>query len=199
MNYESKYYKRISSRSYLKFLFGVIPRFKKFLVTYIIVLIAKKNGAYIGKYVTIPYKLAKKANKNLTIGNNTVIHTHLIDLRAKVRIGHNVIIGNGVEIITCSHNIDSTEFEYKTYGIEIEDYCWLATRAFILPSCRRIGKGSVCAASSVVFQNIESMSVVSGNPATHLKYRKNVHSDLVVEAILGNDLIQYLKVYKYKK
>jgi len=107
------------------------------------------NGATIGEYVTMPYKLAKKANANLTIGNHTSIQSHVLYSSAKVTVGNSVIIGSDVEITTVSHNVDSVDWEHKYYGIEIEDYCWLATRVFVLPSCQRIGYGA-CAAGSMV-------------------------------------------------
>lgn len=196
MNKDSLYYKRINKRSKLRFLIGLYPRAKKYLIQSYINKIAKKNGAIIGKSVSIPSSLAKIANSNLTIGDYTSIQTHKIDLRAKVKIGSRVIIGADVEIITCSHNIDSPDWEFKSYGIEIDDYAWIATRAFILPSCRKIGKGAVCAAGSTVFKNVEEMDVVSGNPAKLLKKRKAIHYNLCTEELRGNDLLAYIKAYK---
>ena len=57
----------------------------------------------------------------------------------------------------------------------------------VLPSCRLIGRGAVVGSGSVVVGNVESMSVVSGNPAKEFKKRKSVHEDLVVESLLGGD------------
>lgn len=196
MNNTTKYTEGIKERSKIRFLKGLYPRTKKYLVHSYITWLARKNGATIGECVTMPYKLAKKANLNLTIGDHSSIQSHFFDLRAKVEIGSHVIIGSDVEIITCSHNIDSPDWEHKAYGIMIEDYAWLATRIFVLPSCRRIGKGAVCAAGAVLVRNVDEMSVVTGNPATHLKLRENVHSNLCVESMLGNDLKAYVRAYR---
>lgn len=198
MTQPTKYVEGIQNRSKLRFIKGLYPRFKKYLIQNYINWIARRNGATIGNCVTLPYKLAKRANANLVIGDHTSIQTDLIDLRIPIKIGSYVIIGAGVEIITVSHNIDSPDWEHKYYGIEIEDYCWLATRAFILPSCRKIGYGAVCAAGSVVFRNVEPMDVVTGNPAQFLRKRKVVHSDLCVESMLGNDLKAYLRAHSSK-
>lgn len=191
----SEYRTNIKNRSKVRFFVGALARIKKYIINTYIIWLARKNGAIIGTHVTMPYKLAKRANKNLEIGNHTSIQTHLIDLRIPIKIGNYVIIGSDVEIITVSHNIDSIDWEHKYYGIEIEDYCWLATRAFILPYCRKISYGSVCAAGSVVVKNVENMSIISGNPAKILRKRKTVHSDLCVESLLGNDLMTYISVY----
>ena len=45
---------------------------------------------------------------------------------------------------------------------------------------------------SVVVRDIEPMSVVSGNPAKEFKKRGCVHSNLIVESLLGGDY----KIYK---
>ena len=113
-------------------------------------------------------------------------------------IGNHVIIGSGVEIITCSHNVDSIDWEHKSYGIEIEDYCWIATNVLVLPSCRKIGYGAVCAAGSVMVKNVESMAIMTGNPARLLRKRTTVHSDLCVESMLGNDFVAYRNAYSLK-
>lgn len=60
---------------------------------------------------------------------------------------------------------------------------------------RRIGRGAVIGAGSVVAKDVEPMAVMAGNPARLLRYRKCVHSNLVVESLLGNDLITYIKTW----
>ena len=195
MDLNTTYSKNIQARSKLRFFKGLYPRYKNYLKNRFIVWVARRNGATIGEYVTMPYKLAKKANANLIIGNHTSIQSHVLDLRAKVTIGNSVIIGSDVEIITVSHNVDSVDWEHKYYGIEIENYCWLATRVFVLPSCQRIGYGAVCAAGSVVAKNVERMSIVTGNPAVELRKRKMVHTDLCVESMLSNDFVAYKYAY----
>jgi acetyltransferase-like isoleucine patch superfamily enzyme len=147
----------------------------------------------------MPYRLARKANSNLIIGNHCSIQTDCLDLRCPIEIGNHVIIGADVEIITMSHDVDSKDWGHKTYGITIGDYCWLATRAFILPSCRKIEYGAICAAGSVVANNIEAMEIVVGNPAKLLRIRKQAHTDLCVESLLGNDYLAYVKAYRQRK
>ena len=133
----------------------------------------------------------------MIIGDFCSIQTSKIDLRSQVKIGNHVIIGENVEIIVASHNIDSTEWFLKLYGIEIDDYVWIATKALILPSCRHIAKGSVVAGGSVVAKNVNEMDVVSGNPAVVIKKRNTVHSDLVVPSLLGGDLAIYFNTYMH--
>lgn len=117
-----------------------------------------------------------------------------LDTRAPVKIGSHVIIGDRSRIITCSHDVDDPEWTFKPYGIEIEDYVWIASNAIILPSCRRIGRGAVIGAGAVVAKDIPPMAIVVGNPATVLRYRKCVHENLVSESMLGGDYVAYREV-----
>lgn len=96
-----------------------------------------------------------------------------------------------------SHNIDSEEWEHVRKGSEeliIEDYVWICPDSTILPSVKIIGRGAVVGACSVVCKDVEEMLVVGGNPATPLRYRKCVHTDLVIESLLSGDLKKYWSV-----
>jgi len=158
--------------------------------------IARRNGATIGEAVVLPLSLARKANKNLIVGSHVCIQTDKLDLRNPIHIGSYVIIGADVEILTTSHNIDSSSFEQKDYGITIDDYVWIPSKVLILPSCRQIELGAVVSAGSVVVQDVETMSVVGGNPAKEFKKRRTLHTDLVVESLLGCDFDAYREVRK---
>ena len=188
----------VINKKSVRFLGGVIVRFKQYIKYWRAVRLARSKGATIGEDVVMPLSLAKKANKNLTIGSHTSIQTDKIDTRSPISIGSHVIIGQGTEIITTSHDINSVDWEHKYYGIKIEDYVWLPTNVMVLPSCRNIGYGAVVSSGSVVVRDVEAMSVVGGNPAKEFKKRECVHSDLVVESLLGGDLHTYIKARKRK-
>ena len=158
--------------------------------------IARRNGATIGEAVVLPLSLARKANKNLIVGSHVCIQTDKLDLRNPIHIGSYVIIGADVEILTTSHNIDSSSFEQKDYGITIDDYVWIPSKVLILPSCRQIELGAVVGAGSVVVRDVETMSVVGGNPAKEFKKRRTLHKDLVVESLLGGDFKVYWEARK---
>lgn len=183
----TNYEKNIKERGTLHYIIGLIIRWKQHIKYDKAVRIARKRGASIGENVVMPLSLARKANSNLKIGDHVSIQTDKIDLRNPVTIGNHVIIGSETEIITTSHNIDSEEWEHKHYGLTIEDYVWIPTRVMILPSCRKIEYGGVVSSGSVVVKNVETMSVVGGNPAKEFKKRKCVHKNLVVESLLGGD------------
>ena len=192
------YEKDIKERGTFHYILGLIIRWKQHIKYDKAVRLARKRGASIGENVVMPLSLARKANSNLKIGDHVSIQTDKIDLRNPVTIGNHVIIGSETEIITTSHNIDSEEWEHKHYGLTIEDYVWIPTRVMILPSCRKIEYGGVVSSGSVVVKNVETMSVVGGNPAKEFKKRKCVHKNLVVESLLGGDYHTYKKTRKQK-
>ena len=194
----SSYCKRIRERSTLRFICGLIVRIRSFWKIRRKVVRMRKLGAMVGSPIGICPSVIVPASPNLKIGNHVSIHTDQIDVRAPIEIGDYVIIGSDVRIITCSHDINDKDFSLKVYGLKIEDYAWIATGALILPSCRHIGRGAVIGAGAVVVKDVPDMAVVSGNPATILKYRECVHEDLVPEAFFGGDLIQYVAARRNK-
>lgn len=187
----TQYQNDIRNRSYWHYLKGLLIRWWTNLKYARARRIARRRGATIGEAVVMPLSLARMANANLVVGNHVCIQTDRLDLRNPIHIGNLVIIGHETEIITTSHYIDSPNFEHKNYGITIEDYVWIPTRILVLPSCRHIGRGAVVSSGSVVVRDVEAMSVVGGNPATEIKRRKQVHTDLVVESLLGGDFAAY--------
>lgn len=193
------YYKRISERPLLHFIKGLLPRIQCYLKYQNLKKIAIRKGAKIGDNSIILRELAQKCNKNFELGNNSSIGSYQIDLRSPVKIGNNVIISNDSKIITTSHYIDSPEWEHKYYGIEIEDYVWIASNVLILPSCRRIGYGAVIGAGSVVVKDVPPMSVVGGNPAKVLKQRECVHDKLIIPSLLSGDLKIYWETWINRK
>lgn len=194
----TNYEKDIKGRSTFRYILGLIARWKQHFKYDKAVRIARKKGATVGDNVVMPLSLAKAANSNLKIGDHVSIQTDKIDLRNPVTIGNHVIIGSETEIITTSHNIDSEEWEHKHYGLTIEEYVWIPTRVMILPSCRKIQYGGVISSGSVVVKDVESMSVVGGNPAKEFKKRKCVHKNLVVESLLGGDYYTYKQTRRSK-
>lgn len=195
---ETNYYQSIANRSFFRFLIGILPRLRQWIFFSNNRRIARKRGAIIGENVIIKKHIALSANGNFKVGDNSSIDAKKIDLRSPITIGENVIIGYDTEIITTSHYIDSPEYEHKYYGIEIEDYVWITSNVLILPSCRKIGYGSIIASGSVVTKDVPPMTVVGGNPATIIKQRKCVHYKTLVPSLLGGDLKFYIACWLNK-
>lgn len=190
----TNYEQDIRSRGIVRYWLGFFARLMPWLKIQCKLRKMRKAGAMIGNHIGIGSNIMPPASKNLKIGDHVSIHTDRIDVRAPLTIGDYVILGDSVSIITCSHDIDDSEWKFKAYGVEIEDYVWIATRAMILPSCRKIGRGAVIGAGAVVVTDVPPMAVVAGNPAQIIRYRKCLHEKLKPEHLLGGGLADYLKV-----
>lgn len=109
---------------------------------------------------------------NLTIGPlSSLGEKSWIYAMAPITIGEKTCIGKDTYLITGSHNISSTNFELTTKPINIGDCCWLTTGVTVLPGVE-IGNYSVIAANSTVTRDVNSWSVVGGNPAKFIKKRE---------------------------
>lgn len=191
MTLPRSYVEQIKARSFIRFWGGALARFPLWWKTRQKLRKMRQLGAEVGTHVGIAPSVTVPASEYVKIGDHVSIHSEYIDTRAPLAIGNYVIVGDNVRIITCSHDIDSVDWAFKSYGLVIEDYVWLATGAMILPSCRRIGRGAVVGAGSVVVADVPPMAVVSGNPAKILRYRRCVHDNLLPEKFFCGDLSSY--------
>lgn len=113
---------------------------------------------------------------NFYFGRNSQILTQSAD---DLSIGDYVMISPNVIIVATKHifeNIDNIEspiqFENVTSEkIIIEDNVWIGSSAIILNGIR-IGKGSIIAAGSIVTKDVMPYTIVAGNPAKVIRYRK---------------------------
>ena len=188
------YEQSIRSRGFVRYWLGFFARLIPWLKIQRKLRKIRKAGATIGSHIGIGSNIVPPASRNLKIGDHVSIQTDRIDVRAPLTIGNYVILGDSVSSITCSRDIEDAEWKFKPYGLEIEYYVWIATRAMILPSCRKIGRGAVIGAGAVVVKDVPPMAVVSGNPAQIIRYRKCVHDKLKPEYLLGGGFADYLAI-----
>ncbi len=109
---------------------------------------------------------------NIHIGNNFFANFNLTILdEAPVTIGTNVFIGPNVSIYTACHPLEA---EARNTGVEwaepvtIGNNVWIGGNATILPGVA-IGDNCVIGAGCVVTKDVESNTVVAGNPARVIK------------------------------
>ena len=111
--------------------------------------------------------------KDIYIGNHCVINDEcLLDGRYGLKIGNNVDIAREALIWTCTH--DPHDDYHTSIGGEtvIDDYCWIGTRAIIMPGVH-IGRGAVVAAGAVVTHDVPSKAIVAGVPAKQIDVRRS--------------------------
>lgn len=86
-----------------------------------------------------------------------------------ISIGARTLVGPNCSFYSASHPLDpnirnGTRGPEAGKPITIEEDCWLGGNFVVLPGVT-IGKGSTVGAGSVVTKNVESYTVVAGNPA----------------------------------
>jgi acetyltransferase-like isoleucine patch superfamily enzyme len=117
-------------------------------------------------------------NGKLVIGNNVYIGDHC-SIRASgspIIIGDNVLIANGVTIVSANHGINRNELiasqpwtspeEQVIIGSDV----WIGAHAVILPGAA-ISDGSIIAAGSVVRSSVPPCEIWGGVPAKKLRDR----------------------------
>ena len=114
--------------------------------------------------------------EGLIIGDNVGISFNcLIQVRGKIIIGNNVIIGPNVSIIAENHlygdlNKPINQQGVSRLGINIGDGVWIGAGVTILDGVT-VGLGSIIAAGALVNRDVPPFSIVGGVPGKVLKYR----------------------------
>ena len=142
-----------------------------------------KQGVIIGNNFTILRNsiiectgVISEIGEGLVIGDNVGIAQNcFIQVRGKVVIGNNVILGPGVSLFSENHNFNDLNKQIKDQGvtrigIEICDGVWIASGATILDGVK-IGENSIIAAGAVVINDVPPYSIIGGIPAKVLKNR----------------------------
>jgi len=110
----------------------------------------------------------------ITIGYRSRMNRNVY-IRPNVRIGNWVAMGAFVRIVTDNHEIGTVRTRRSSAvnypEIVIEDGVWIGTGAIILggKTGRRIGRGAIIGAGSVVTRDVPPDTIWAGNPARQLR------------------------------
>ncbi len=98
-------------------------------------------------------------------------------INGECAIGHHVMMGTDVVIITKNHAFNRTDIPMMDQGFEEErpvvigNDVWIGDRVIILPGVT-VGNGSILAAGAVVTHDVPAYAIVGGVPAQVIKMRK---------------------------
>lgn len=124
-----------------------------------------ENNAYFGN------------GKDFRVGNDVGIGSNFKCLRRQVKIGSYLMMAEDVLFLGGGHKFENTDIPMMYQGskektpLEIGDDVWIGARVSILPGCKRIGKGVIVGACSVVTKDIPDYAIVGGNPAKIIRFR----------------------------
>ena len=136
------------------------------------VFILRLWGAKIGKGCAISNKSWIYQPWELQLGNFVAVgeNTALYNC-APIIADDGVVISQRAYLCTASHDISSTDNHLVTAPIRLRRFSWVAADAFIGMGVT-VGDGAVVGARAAVFKDVESWTVVGGNPAKFIKKRE---------------------------
>lgn len=135
------------------------------------IFLLKMFGAKIGKGSIVYSSAIIPAPWNLEMGSYSCIGPKVELHIGKIFIGSKVTISQGVYLCNGSHDIKYLNKPFITEPIFVNDFAWIAADAFIGMGVT-IGQGAVVGARACVFKNVDSWTVVGGNPARFIKKRE---------------------------
>lgn len=131
-------------------------------------------GASIGREVHLYPSTRIYLPWNLRVGDwSAVGEEALLYNLGPITIGKNVTISHRAHLCAGTHDYTKADFPLQKPPIQISDQAWICADAFIGPDVH-IGEGAIIAARAVVIRNVDSWSIVGGNPAQWIKNRARI-------------------------
>lgn len=128
-------------------------------------------GAKVGQDVNIYNSAIIYMPWNLTIGDHSSIgEWALIYNLGSVTIGSKSTISQRVHICAGSHDFIDPALTLLKPPILIKDQVWVCADAFVGPGVT-IDEGAIVGARAVVVKDVETWTIVAGNPAKYIKDR----------------------------
>lgn len=132
-----------------------------------------------GKNINIGRKVYLGDFSNIRLGNHSSLGANFRMHQARVEIGNYVMTAEDVLVLGGGHryaDLDTPmvlQGEYPITRLTVEDDVWIGRRSIILAKNITIGRGAIIGAGAVVTKNVPPYSIVAGNPAKIIGWRKN--------------------------
>jgi putative colanic acid biosynthesis acetyltransferase WcaF len=108
---------------------------------------------------------------NLSVGDWSAIgEDALLYNLGPLTIGEKVTISHRAHLCGGTHDYSQPDMPLLKLPIVVQNQAWICADAFVGPGVT-VGEGAVVGARAVVTKNVESWTVVTGNPARAIKKR----------------------------
>ncbi|MBO5025211.1 MAG: acyltransferase [Bacteroidaceae bacterium] len=138
--------------------------------------LVKKIAKKVGLIDTINRRVYFGNGEKLELGDHCTLGAN-VSIPNDTIVGAYSMVSRQVYILHGNHNFSNPDIPIKLQGSQpdkqtiIEDDVWIGMRSFLTPG-RRVRKGSIVAAGSVLTKDFPEYSVIGGNPAKLIKSRK---------------------------
>ncbi len=128
-----------------------------------------------GKGVNIEKGAFFASGLELSIGNESGLGYNSY-VPANTVIGDNVMMGPNMFVLQNNHKFDRIDIPMNMQGFDspkktiIEDDVWIGRNVLFTPG-RKVRKGSIIAAGTVLCKDFDSYSIVGGNPSRLIRIR----------------------------
>jgi len=119
--------------------------------------------------------------------NSKILDNAYFDGAGGIEIGSCTIVAPHCTILSVNHNYNENIIDMLPFNNEmikkkvtVGSFCWIGRSVMILPGVT-IGDGCVIAGGSVVTKDVESYTVMGGNPAKIIKYRDKNKVDILIK------------------
>lgn len=139
-------------------------------------LLCKQLFEYCGKNVNIEKDAQFGAGDRIRIGDNSGLGINCVIPNGSI-IGNDVMMGPNCYIHSRNHQFARTDIPMRMQGcsenksVVIEDDVWIGRDVAIMVG-RKLSKGTIVAANSVVTRDFPEYSIIGGNPARLIRNRK---------------------------
>lgn len=130
-----------------------------------------------GKGVNIQSNVYFGNGATLEIGDYSGLGENCRIQQVDLSIGKYVMMAHDVQIIGGGHSfVDinkpmALQNSKNRSSLVIDDDVWIGARVTILGNVKKIGKGAIIGAGSIVTKSVPDYAIVAGNPARVIKYR----------------------------
>jgi putative colanic acid biosynthesis acetyltransferase WcaF len=109
---------------------------------------------------------------NLTVGDWSAIGEHAFVYNlGPITLGEKVTVSHRAQLCAGTHDYRRLDLPLLKPPIVIQDQAWICADAFIGPGVT-VGEGAIVGARAVAMKNVESWTIVAGNPAQPVKKRQ---------------------------